>query len=68
MAKAVFQSMDLTPNIEYIPMPSDLQKSYQNFTCADMRKLSSVMRVSLTSLEEGVEDYVQNYLLRGEGC
>jgi ADP-L-glycero-D-manno-heptose 6-epimerase len=68
MAKAVFRSMNLTPNIEYIPMPLDLQKSYQNYTCADMRKLSGVMRLPETPLEEGVEDYVQNYLMRGEGC
>lgn len=49
-------------------MPKDLEKSYQNYTKAEMEKLDSVMKLPYTTLEEGVKDYVQNYLLKGEGC
>jgi ADP-L-glycero-D-manno-heptose 6-epimerase len=68
MAKALFVSMNRPVNIEYIPMPKDLEKSYQNYTKAEMEKLDSVMKLPYTTLEEGVKDYVQNYLLKGEGC
>lgn len=68
MAKAIFRSLKLKPNIEYIPMPPDLSKSYQNYTCADMSKLSTSMKLPDTSLEDGVRDYVEHYLSKGEGC
>ncbi len=68
MAKAIFHSLKKSPNIEYIPMPLDLSKSYQNYTCADMGKLSGVMNLPESSLESGVKEYVENYLLKGVGC
>ena len=68
MAKAIFKAMKKPPNIEYIPMPEDLIKTYQNYTCADMAKLQASMNPSYTSLEDGVLDYVTNYLAKGEGC
>lgn len=68
MARAVFSSMGLSTHIEYVPMPVDLLKSYQNYTCADMAKLGSALHLPRTSLEEGVRDYVENYLSKGEGC
>lgn len=68
MAKAIFRSLKLKPSIEYIPMPLDLSKSYQNYTCADISKLNSAMKLPDTSLEDGVRDYVEDYLYKGEGC
>lgn len=64
LATAVMTSMGRTPEIEYIDMPQDLQGKYQYFTQANMAKLRAAGYMApLTSLEEGVKDYVQNYLL-----
>jgi ADP-L-glycero-D-manno-heptose 6-epimerase len=58
-------SMGREPSITYIDMPQDLQGKYQYFTQASMEKLSQAgYKVPFTSLEEGVKDYVQNYLMQ----
>ena len=45
-------------------MPDSVREQYQYHTCADMGKIREAgYNISLTSLEEGVEDYVRNYLL-----
>lgn len=64
LARAIFAAMKKPPVIEYIPMPEDLVKNYQNYTCAEMVKLESKMKLPKTSLEDGVKDYVQNYLCK----
>jgi len=66
LASSVFTALDKPVNIEYIPMPEDLKKQYQNYTCADMSKLKE-KRGSATplcnySVEAGVQDYVLHYL------
>ena len=44
-------------------MPERLQGQYQYFTEADMSKLKAIgYDKPFTSLEDGVEDYVKNYL------
>lgn len=64
LATAVMQSMGKTPHIDYIAMPEDLQGKYQYFTEATMVKLRAAgYSAPFTSLEDGVKDYVQNYLL-----
>ncbi len=68
MAKAIFKSLKIKPNIEYIPMPEDLSKNYQNYTCAEIGKLASLMKLPDTSLEEGLGEYIEEYLVKGEGC
>ncbi len=63
LAKATFTALNLEPNIEFIDTPIDIRDKYQYFTEADMRKLISVgYSKPFTSLEEGVNDYVKNYL------
>lgn len=66
MAQIIFNALGKPLEIEYIPMPEDISKSYQNYTCADMSKLESLMELPNTSLEEGVFDYVRNYLIDEE--
>lgn len=68
LAKAVFKAMKKPMNIEYIPMPDDLIGKYQNFTCADMTKTRKALQgdMQITSIEESVSDYLQNYLLPGK--
>lgn len=64
LANAIFAAMDKKPSIEYIDMPEDIRDSYQYFTEADMDKLINAgYDASFYSLEEGVKDYVENYLL-----
>ena len=49
--------------INYIDMPQALQGKYQYFTEANMDKLREAgYSRDFTSLEEGVRDYVQNYM------
>ena len=64
LAKLLFQALGKEPNIEYIPMPSQLTKQYQNYTCADMRKLQQAIPHCPLSIDESVKEYVQEYLLK----
>lgn len=67
LAAAVFSAMGKEKRIEYIEMPGQLIGSYQYFTEASMQKLQAAgIRLQQTSLEEGVDDYVKNYLIPGE--
>ena len=65
LANAVFSAMEKPANIEYIDMPDTLKGKYQYFTQADMGWMKRVgCDFTFRSLEEGVEDYVRNYLLK----
>ncbi len=61
----VFVSMDKKENIEFIDTPADIRDKYQYFTEAKMEKLKSIGYLKqFTSLEDGVKDYVTNYLMK----
>ena len=65
LATAVMESCGRTPDITWIDMPDDLKGKYQYYTQADMHKLSAAgYSKPFHTLEEGVRDYVQNYLLQ----
>jgi len=67
LAVAVFSAMGRPVKIEYIDMPEELREQYQYHTEADMTKLREAgYSEPFTTLEEGIRDYVQNYLLREE--
>jgi ADP-L-glycero-D-manno-heptose 6-epimerase len=62
---AIFNSLGKTPQIEYIDTPEDIRDKYQYFTEADMKKLRKAgYTAPFSSLEEGVTDYVNNYLVK----
>lgn len=64
LANAVFDALGTQSNIEYIPTPEDIREKYQYFTEADISKLRETGYTgSFTSLEEGVADYVKQYLI-----
>jgi len=66
LGKAVFHAMGKPLSIEFIDTPLDIRDKYQYFTEADMSKLHSLnINVPFYSLEEGIENYVQEYLIRG---
>ncbi|MDB3905453.1 ADP-glyceromanno-heptose 6-epimerase [Crocinitomicaceae bacterium] len=63
LAKLTFIALNKVPNISFIDTPLDIRDKYQYFTEADMTKLKAQGYSSLFhTLEEGVEDYVKNYL------
>ena len=71
LAKALFQALKIEGQIDYIPMPEHLKKHYQNYTCAEMAKLESLMQkrkfsYTATPLNEAVDDYVNNYILKDQ--
>lgn len=67
LALNVMTSMGETPDITYIDMPEDLQGKYQYFTEATSQKLQSAgYTTPFFTLEEGVKDYVQQYLMQDD--
>ena len=63
LAQATFAALNTKENIEFIDTPIDIRDKYQYFTEANMNKLISAgYSKPFTTLEEGVKDYVQNYL------
>lgn len=63
LANATFAALSLNPSIDYIDTPIDIRDKYQYFTEADMSKLIAAgYKEPFTSLEDGVKDYVRNYL------
>jgi ADP-L-glycero-D-manno-heptose 6-epimerase len=65
LARATFQSLGKKENIEFIDTPADIRDKYQYFTEAKMDKLLNTgYDFPFYSLEAGIEEYVQGYLLR----
>jgi ADP-L-glycero-D-manno-heptose 6-epimerase len=64
LAKATFSAMNIDPAIEWINIPEDIRDKYQYFTEANMEKLRKAgYEKPFHSLEEGVEEYVKQYLV-----
>ena len=64
LTRATFMAMDKNPNIEFIDTPIDIRDKYQYFTEAEMGKLFNTgYKKPFTELEDGVNDYVRNYLI-----
>lgn len=65
LCKNTFISMGVPVNIKFIDMPEKLRTKYQYFTQANMEKLREAgYKEPFYSLEDGVKDYVQNYLAK----
>ncbi|CAN5550265.1 ADP-glyceromanno-heptose 6-epimerase [soil metagenome] len=64
LVKNTFAGVNKEPNIEFIDTPIDIRDKYQYFTEANMGKLKSIgYPKPFHTLEEGVKDYVENYLV-----
>ncbi|MBL7945044.1 MAG: ADP-glyceromanno-heptose 6-epimerase [Flavobacteriales bacterium] len=69
LARATFAALEKPENITFVDTPADIRDKYQYFTEADMRKLTAIgYDRPFTSLEDGVDDYVKNYLIGGKRC
>jgi len=67
LATATFRAMGKQPDIAFIDTPADIRDKYQYFTEADMSKLRTAgYGEPFVSLEEGINDYVKQYLLPGK--
>jgi ADP-L-glycero-D-manno-heptose 6-epimerase len=63
LVKNTFKALAVEENISFIDTPEDIRDKYQYFTEANMSKLKSIgYDKPFTSLEDGVNDYVKNYL------
>jgi ADP-L-glycero-D-manno-heptose 6-epimerase len=63
LVKATFAGLDRDPQIRYIDLPEDIRNTYQYYTQAEMQKLHRAgYTEKMYSLEDGVNDYVRNYL------
>lgn len=67
LARATFIAMDREPDISFVDTPADIRDKYQYFTEADMDKLRNAGYTRpFATLEEGIGDYVKNYLISGK--
>jgi ADP-L-glycero-D-manno-heptose 6-epimerase len=63
LARALFAAMERKPDIRFIDLPEILRGKYQYFTQAESAKLRKAgYTAPFASIEEGVRDYVKNYL------
>lgn len=63
LAEATFLAAGRTPDIRYVDMPDVLRDRYQYYTAATLDRLSRAgYRQPFWSLEEGIADYVTQYL------
>ena len=64
LGKSTFHAMNKAVDISYVDTPVDIRDKYQYFTEANMQKLRSIgYENEFYTLENGVKDYVQNYLI-----
>lgn len=68
LADSLFSALGKPSHISYIEMPRELSRQYQNYTCADMKKLTKIFGsdARTTEIPVAVREYVQNFLLRNE--
>lgn len=64
LVKATFKAMGVEENIGFIDTPEDIRDKYQYFTEARMTKLKEAgYSIPFSSLEDGITDYVQQFLM-----
>jgi ADP-L-glycero-D-manno-heptose 6-epimerase len=64
LVKNTFQNMGKEENVSFVDTPMDIRDKYQYFTEANMSKLKEAgYTTPFHTLEEGIQDYVKNYLL-----
>ncbi|MBO9702504.1 MAG: ADP-glyceromanno-heptose 6-epimerase [Sporocytophaga sp.] len=64
LTKNTFKAMGKQEDISFVDTPADIRDKYQYFTEAKMEKLKAAgYSKPFHTLEEGVNDYVKNYLI-----
>lgn len=68
MAEILIKNMKQKVSVEYMDIPPEIRPNYQYYTQANMQKMlqtitqSNTNPFAFTSLEDGIADYVNNYL------
>jgi ADP-L-glycero-D-manno-heptose 6-epimerase len=66
LVTAIFNTLNIPVDIEFIDTPLDIRDKYQYFTEADMNKvLTAGYTTPFHTLEDGVKEYVTDYLQMG---
>lgn len=66
LSRQVFRSMDKKADIRFVDTPADIRDKYQYYTEARMEKLHHAgYDGRWHTLEEGIADYISNYLSKG---
>ena len=67
LADCLYKSLGKKTKIEYVDMPAVVRDKYQYITEASLKKIRAAgFNEPLTSLEDGVSDYVKNYLCKDD--
>lgn len=67
LVTSIFNALDIEVNIEYIDLPEAIASKYQYFTQANLEKIVTAgYNKPIASIEEGITDYVKNYLLKNK--
>lgn len=67
LTKNVFSAIDKEKNIKYIDIPEDIRDTYQYYTEANINKIIEAgYKQGFHTIEQGIKDYVQNYLIDGK--
>ena len=65
LVSAIFKSLNMPLSIDYIELPVNIADRYQYFTEARMDRIKKAgYSGKVSSLEDGVTDYVKNYLMK----
>ena len=65
LTRATFQALGVPENIGFIDTPEDIRDTYQYFTEADLSKLRGIgYDREMTALEDGVGEYVRDFLMK----
>ena len=65
--RSLNQEVDIEVDVTYVDMPEALRDRYQYATEAEMGRLRKAgYGKDFTSLEDGVADYIQNYLIKND--
>ncbi len=67
LAFSTFEAMGVKPEIEFVDIPESIRDTYQYYTEANVSKLRAIgYDKPFYTLEEGVKDYVQHYLMEAK--
>jgi ADP-L-glycero-D-manno-heptose 6-epimerase len=67
LARSVFRAMGRDADIEFVETPEAIRDRYQYFTQADMSRLRNAgYSLPSTSLEDGVGQYIRDYLMAAD--
>ena len=67
LAAATFEAVGKTPRVGYVDMPEAVRSTYQYHTEAPIQRLRAAgYAPALTTIEDGVADYVKNYLSKAD--